>query len=168
MSRGFLLLFFGKDYVVKRFFRIAGIIILLILVGIQLIPIDRTNPAVSREVQWDSPATRELAQRACFDCHSNETVWPWYSYVAPVSLRVADHVQEGREHLNFSAWDQPNVDLEEVVENIERGEMPLSDYLLMHPEAKLSDSEKQALLDGLKATFAADPPIAREERGPAR
>lgn len=152
----------------KRFFRIVGIIILIILVGIQFIPLDRTNPAVSREVQWDSPATRELAQRACFDCHSNETLWPWYSYVAPVSLRVYSHVEEGREHLNFSAWDQPNVDLEEVVENIERGGMPLSDYLLMHPEAKLNDSEKQTLIDGLKATFAADPPIEREERGPSR
>lgn len=152
----------------KRFIRIAAIVILIILAGIQFIPVDRKNPAVSQEVAWDSPATRELAARACFDCHSNETVWPWYSYVAPVSLRLADHVEEGREHLNFSAWDQPNVDIDEVVENIEKGEMPLWDYLPMHPEAKLSPSEQQALIDGLKATFAANPPIARAERGPGR
>ena len=152
----------------KRFLRIAAIVILIILVGIQFIPVDRTNPAISQEVQWDSPATRDLAQRACFDCHSNETVWPWYSYVAPISLRLASHVAFGREHLNFSAWDQPNMDLDEVVENIEKGEMPLWDYLLMHPEAKLSDSEKLALIDGFKATFAADPPIERAERGPER
>ncbi|MBX3010375.1 MAG: heme-binding domain-containing protein [Caldilineaceae bacterium] len=150
----------------KRFVRIAGFAILAILILIQFIPIDRTNPAVTREVAWDSPETRALAQRACFDCHSNETVWPWYSYVAPISLRIASHVEEGREHLNFSAWDQPNEGLDEIVEVIERGEMPLSDYLLLHSTAKLSDTEKQALIDGLQATLTNDPPVARS--GPAR
>lgn len=69
----------------------------------RLLPVARSNPPVTREVQWDSTQIRALAQRACFDCHSNETVWPWYSYIAPISLRVADHVQEGRQKLNFSA-----------------------------------------------------------------
>jgi hypothetical protein len=62
---------------------VAGFIIL------QLVPVARTNPAVVREPQWDSPQTRELAQRACYDCHSNETVWPWYAYIAPVSWQIA-------------------------------------------------------------------------------
>ncbi|MCB0126541.1 MAG: heme-binding domain-containing protein, partial [Caldilineaceae bacterium] len=126
--------------------------------------IDRTNPAVTREVQWNSPETRAIAQRACYDCHSNETVWPWYSYVAPVSLRVADHVAEGREHLNFSEWDRANEGLEEILETINKGEMPLSDYLLMHPEAKLTAEEQRALTEGLQATLTNDPPIEGEHR----
>jgi len=150
----------------KRFLRIAGFVILGIVVLIQFIPISRSNPAITREVAWNTPETRALAQRACFDCHSNETVWPWYSYVAPISLRVAGHVSNGRNHLNFSAWDQPNEDFDEIRKVLERGEMPLSDYLLMHAEAKLSDAEKQELLEGLRETLANDPPIARTE--PAR
>lgn len=145
----------------KRFLRIAGFVILGIVVLIQFIPIDRANPAVTREVAWNSAETRALAQRACFDCHSNETVWPWYSYVAPISLRLASHVSNGRQHLNFSAWDQPNEDFDEIAKVIERNEMPLSDYLLMHSAAKLTDAEKEQLLAGLKATFANDPPIER-------
>lgn len=148
----------------KRFLRIGIVVVLGILVLIQFIPVNRTNPAVTREVQWDSPETRALTQRACFDCHSNETVWPWYSYVAPISLRVASHVEEGRERLNFSAWEQPNEDFEEIEKVINRGEMPLSDYLLIHTEAKLSDAEKEALLAGLKATFTNDPPVERSGR----
>jgi len=147
----------------KRFLRIAALVILVGFVLIQFIPIDRTNPAVTREVAWNAPETRALAQRACFDCHSNETVWPWYSYVAPISLRIASHVEEGREHLNFSAWDQPNEDFEEIAKVIERGQMPTADYLLIHTEAQLSDTEKQALLEGLRATLANDPPVARAE-----
>jgi hypothetical protein len=149
----------------KRFLRIAGVVILGIVVLIQFIPIDRTNPTVTREVAWDSVETRALAQRACFDCHSNETVWPWYSYVAPISLRVAAHVEEGREHLNFSAWDQPNEDFEEIEKVINQGGMPLSDYLLMHAEADLSEAEKQALIEGLRKTLAADPPTERARAG---
>ncbi|HRW08916.1 MAG TPA: heme-binding domain-containing protein [Caldilineaceae bacterium] len=146
----------------KKIIRNIVIALIVVLVLIQLIPIDRTNPAVTREVQWNSPETRAIAQRACYDCHSNETVWPWYSYVAPVSLRVADHVAEGREHLNFSEWDRANEGLEEILETINKGEMPLSDYLLMHPEAKLTAEEQRALTEGLQATLTNDPPIEGE------
>lgn len=145
----------------KRYLRIAGIIFALLFVLIQFIPVDRTNPTVSQEVKWDSAETRALAQRACFDCHSNETVWPWYSYVAPISLRVAEHVEHGREHLNFSAWDQSNEEFEEIEKLIRQGQMPLWDYLLAHSEADLSDAEKEALIAGLQATLANDPPIER-------
>ena len=146
----------------KRFLRIAGLALLALLVLLQLIPIRRDNPTISQEVQWDSADTQALAQRACFDCHSNETVWPWYSYVAPVSLYLANHVQEGRDRLNFSAWDQPNESFAEIEKVINRGEMPLWDYLLMHPEAALSDAEQEALIAGLRATLANDPPIERQ------
>jgi hypothetical protein len=105
-----------------------------------------------------------LAQRACFDCHSNETVWPWYAYVAPVSWRIANHVYDGRRRLNFSEWDRPNENEERIVEDMTSGRMPLWDYLLLHPEAKLTQAEQQALIDGLKQTLANDPPIVRQRR----
>jgi hypothetical protein len=150
----------------KKWLTRIGITLLVIFVLLQLIPVSRTNPPVRREVKWDSSLTRQLAQRACFDCHSNETVWPWYAYVAPISLRVADHVNEGRNKLNFSAWDQPNEDLKKIKEEIEEGGMPLSDYLLMHPGAKLTDAEKRALIEGLTATLTNDPPIEHEGERP--
>jgi hypothetical protein len=133
----------------------VGLVVFLL---IQFIPIERTNPPVTREVKWDSQETRALAQRACFDCHSNETVRPWYAYVAPVSLLLAKDMQEGRSQLNFSEWDKTFVDVREIAEVIESGYMPLPQYLLMHPEAKLTDAEKQQLITGLEATFEQDPP----------
>lgn len=139
----------------------GGVVILVLAVAIQLVPLNRTNPAVVREVKWDTPETRALAQRACFDCHSNETTWPWYSYMAPVSFVVANHVREGRDQLNFSDWTKPNADIREVERNITRGSMPSWDYLLMHANAKLTAAEQQQLIAGLKATFQQDPPIAR-------
>ncbi|MFN8444665.1 MAG: heme-binding domain-containing protein [Caldilineaceae bacterium] len=143
---------------------IALVVIWALLQVYSLVGINRSNPAVVQEVKWDSPATRDLAKRACFDCHSNETTWPWYSYVAPVSVRVANHVDEGRGRLNFSDWTQPNEDFDEIQKVLDRGEMPLWDYLLMHADAKLSAEETQTLLAGLKATYANDPPVKRERR----
>lgn len=148
----------------RKILLIFGILVVLFVL-LQLIPLSKTNPPVTREVKWDSPTTRTLAQRACFDCHSNETVWPWYARVAPASMLLANHVNEGRGRLNFSAWDQPNESYREVEKVLAEGEMPPWDYLLMHPTAKLSDSEKQQLLDGLKATYAQDPAVERK-RGP--
>ena len=123
-----------------------------------------TIPPSPRKSSGDSSQTRLLAQRACFDCHSNESVWPWYAYVAPISLRVASHVQNGRQHLNFSEWDQPNEDFDEIEKVISRGQMPLSDYLLLHPEAELSAAEKQQLIAGLQAPW----PTIRQSSGKTR
>lgn len=139
----------------------------LLFVGIQFVPVDRSNPPVTQEVRWDAPETRALAQQACFDCHSNETTWPWYAYVAPISWRVAGHVEDGRRHLNFSAWDQPNEDVEEIEEVVREGEMPLWDYVLLHGEARLTEAEQETLLNGLRATYEADPEIPRRRpQGP--
>jgi hypothetical protein len=149
----------------KKKLKIFGWILLIVLIGIQFVPAERTNPQIEDEVEWDASETRELAQRACFDCHSNETEWPWYSYIAPISWRVTEHVRHGREHLNFSEWNRPNEDLEEIKEMVEEGKMPLWDYLLMHSDAKLSDEEKAALLRGLAKTFESDPPIERRPEG---
>ena len=132
---------------------VLWILIGLVVVGllIQLVPLPGrgNNPPVISEPAWDSPQTRALAQRACFDCHSNETTWPWYSYVAPVSWLIYNDAKEGRSRMNFSDWNrgfQPSIG--EIVGEIQDGGMPPGKYLLMHPTARLSDAEKQALIAG--------------------
>src|SRR5580700_9893839 len=128
--------------------------ILLGLLGIgvliQLVPFGRqhANPAVTQEPAWDSPQTRDLARRACFDCHSNETVWPWYSNVAPVSWLNQRDVNGGRNHLNFTEWDHVQKHAKDVAEQVKEGGMPPWFYLPMHPAARLTAAEKQALIDG--------------------
>lgn len=137
---------------------VVGIIILGVIclgLGIQLLPYGRnhTNPPVVAEPAWDSPQTRELAKRACFDCHSNETAWPWYTNVAPVSWLVYHDVEEGRSKLNFSQWGQGKQEVKEIVEVVQEGEMPMPMYLPLHPEANLNAADKQALIQGLEKTF---------------
>jgi hypothetical protein len=142
----------------------AGLL-LIGLVIIQLVPVERTNPPVVREPNWDSAQTRDLMARACLDCHSNDTNWPWYAYVAPVSWLVTHDVQEGRAAVNFSEW-QPGQE-NEAVEAILEGEMPLKIYLITHPEARLSEAETQALIAGLEATLgpSSEAGEARETNG---
>jgi hypothetical protein len=139
-------------------------IVLLLVVGfaaIQLVPYgrDHTNPPTVKEPVWDSPRTRELAQSACFDCHSNITAWPWYTSVAPVSWLVQHDVDEGRGKLNFSEWQRPQeVDVREVMEALREGSMPPLQYRLVHSAARLSDQEKQDLELGLSKTWESSPP----------
>ena len=155
--------------------RVAGIglgVIAALGVGIQLVPFghDHSNPPIVTETQWDSQQTRDLFYRACADCHSYETKWPWYSNVAPVSWLVMRDVQEGRSRFNISApierrgpgeggeggerrgerGDDSPAGL------VQRGEMPMPIYLITHPEARLTDAEKQQLVDGLNATFGGE------------
>jgi len=144
----------GKKILIIAGFALLGLIAFGLL--IQLVPYgkDYTNPPVVAEPAWDSQQTRALAQRACFDCHSNETVWPWYSRIAPVSWLVRRDVDEGREKLNFSEWGAAKNDdrdeVDELAEVVQEGEMPLPIYLLMHPEAALTNAEKQELINGLE------------------
>src|SRR5487761_1904633 len=100
--------------------------LVLAAVLIQFIPFghDHTNPASVKEPAWDSPATRDLVRRACFDCHSNQSVWPWYSNVAPVSWLVQRDVNGGRAHLNFTQWDRPQRHAKDVAEEVKTGDMP--------------------------------------------
>lgn len=123
--------------------------------AIQLVPYgrDHTNPPVTGEPPWDSATTRELAVVACFDCHSNETVWPWYSNVAPFSWRLQRHVDEGRAKLNISEWGRRAQETQEIVEAVTEGGMPPWDYLLLHPAARLSDADTRTFVDGLGRTF---------------
>lgn len=140
--------------------RLLLIVVLIAVAGfllIQLVPYgrDHTNPPVQSEPNWDSPQTRTLAQRACFDCHSNETNWPWYSHVAPMSWLVQHNTDEGRRYLNFSTWNQGGASHEagESMEAIAEGYMPPADYMLIHSDARLTQAEKKVLLDGLRATI---------------
>ncbi len=145
--------------------------VVILGVAIQLVPYGHahTNPPVRQEPAWDRPTTRELAARACYDCHSNQTVWPWYSQIAPVSWLIQNDVDRGRQRLNFSEWNRPQRGARagSVDRRIQRGSMPPWYYLLMHSQASLSDAEKQTLVRGLDTTVAQDhPPVATraEER----
>ena len=133
------------------------ILILIVLFGvIQFIPYGKnhTNPKVMAEPKWDSPKTKELFVRGCADCHSNKTKWPWYSNIAPLSWSIYHHVEEGREHFNVSMWGiQKKNDGDKASKEVKEGEMPLPSYLIAHPEARFSEEETKALIEGLKKTF---------------
>ena len=127
----------------------------LIVLIIQVVPYgrDHSNPPVRTEPAWDTENTRDLAKSACFDCHSNETVWPWYSHIAPVSWLIQRDVEEGRSRLNFSEWDSPQHEAHDAPEVVQAGEMPPWYYTIMHADAKLSTAEKDALIQGLQASL---------------
>ena len=129
--------------------------VLFIAVLIQFIPFGRShiNPSETKEPAWSSPDMRVLIRRACFDCHSNETVWPWYSNIAPVSWLVQRDVNDGRSHLNFTEWDRPQRHAKDVAEQVKQGDMPPWFYLPMHPAARLTAAEKQALIDGAEKSL---------------
>jgi uncharacterized protein YxeA len=130
--------------------------IVVAFVAIQLVPVDRSNPPVEAEVPA-SPEARAVLRRACYDCHSHETVWPWYSRVAPVSWLVARDVHEGREELNFSTWNryvtkQQIEKLSESWEEVAEGEMPPSFYLPVHRDAVLSAEDRAILREWARGT----------------
>ena len=121
----------------------------LALLAIQLVPVDRTNPPVETEVPAP-PALLAVLKRACFDCHSYETKWPWYSRVAPVSWLIGHDVHEGRKELNFSTWNRLDSKkqlkaMHESWEEVEEGEMPPWFYLPPHPDAQLSPEDRDVL-----------------------
>ena len=133
----------------------APIALVVVLALAQVVPYGRshTNPPVTGEPAWDSPQTRELVARACYDCHSNETVWPWYSNLAPVSWLVQRDVMEARHKLNFSEWDQPQREAKKLPKIVSRGEMPPWLYTIPHTNARLTDTEREQLVQGLQATL---------------
>ena len=119
-------------------------------VGIQFVPVTRDNPPVTSELRAP-PAVLRILRRSCYDCHSNETRWPWYSRVAPMSWGVADHVHEGRRDLNFSTWPVLDFELQDLAfrdirEQVSEGHMPLRSYLWVHRDARLSDADRKVLL----------------------
>jgi hypothetical protein len=141
----------------KRILRWAVTSLAPVALLIQAVPYgrDHANPPVATEPSWDSPRTRELAQRACFDCHSNEVRWPWYSHVAPVSWLVQHDVDEGRAAMNVSEWNRPQEEAQEAAQELLDGEMPPWFYCGLHASARLNVMERDALAQGLTATFGA-------------
>lgn len=136
----------GKKIRLKIFFLLAAILVL-----IQFVPVEKTNPPILKEPNWDTNKTRNYAVRACFDCHSNETVWPGYASIAPISWFVIGHVKDGRKHLNFSEWNSKSS--EEIIDELKAREMPLKSYLLLHPSSKLNDTELNEFIEGMKNTI---------------
>ncbi len=129
-------------------------------IAIQLVPYGRNhvNPPIVHEPAWNNPETRDLTKRVCFNCHSNETIWPLYSKIAPASWLIYSDVAEARQKLNFSDWkggQRGGENSFEIRKEIESGKMPPIQYRLAHPEAKLDDASKKALVDGLEATVKA-------------
>ncbi|ODS56214.1 MAG: hypothetical protein ABS36_07355 [Acidobacteria bacterium SCN 69-37] len=121
----------------------------LLLVAAQFVPVQRTNPPIEQDVAAPA-AVDALLRRACYDCHSHETVWPWYARVAPVSWLVVHDTNEGRRHINFSTWNQLTPAervraLEDTWKAVDTGRMPMSIYVPMHPDARLSDADKATL-----------------------
>lgn len=145
-----------KKHKGSTWLKVLGLLVAAFLL-IQLIPYGRahTNPPVVREPQWQDATTKDLVTRACYDCHSNESVWPWYSNVAPVSWLIQRDVDEGRQKLNFSEWGAREMEVDEIIEVVQEGEMPPVQFTLIHPEARLSEAERAQLVSGLGASLAA-------------
>ena len=142
-----------------------GILVLVLLFGlIQLVSYghDHSNPAVYQEPKWNSPQTRELVSNACFDCHSNETVWPWYSNIAPVSWLIQHDVEEGRGVLNLSEWGLREAEAEEIGEVIHEGEMPPWYYVMLHPKANLSEADKGLLIKGMATSMGGEVMVSED------
>jgi hypothetical protein len=127
------------------------LVIVTVIVLIQFVPYgwDHSNPPVLDRAPWPSQSAERLARAACYDCHSNETDWPVYSYVAPMSWLVRSDVEEGRDELNFSHWDDHDSEADDAADAVVDGSMPPTRYTLLHPEADLSAEEQRELIDAL-------------------
>lgn len=133
----------------RKGLKFAALVFVLAVLSIQAIRIDKLNPPVQSDIQAD-PAIQSLLRSACYNCHSNETVWPWYSNVAPISWLLASDVNEARSHLNFSMWRaySSNVQsnkLAAIEEEVQSGDMPLWYYMLVHSEARLSQEDRSKI-----------------------
>jgi hypothetical protein len=127
------------------------IILISLFLVIQLIPVERENPSLDTNLEIKAPPeVKSILKNSCFDCHSNQTNWPFYGYVAPISWLVAHDVNDGRKHLNFSEWNNyPAEKIKnikgEIVEEVSGDKMPLGIYTLIHSSAKLSEEQKLVL-----------------------
>jgi hypothetical protein len=125
------------------------VIVVVLLIGAQFIPVNRSNPPVTGQIQVPPDVSRIL-RTSCYDCHSNETVWPWYSYVAPVSWMVAHDVHEGRSKMNFSTWQEMSKKdqaekVRKIWEHVSEGKMPPERYLIKHRNARLTEEDRRIL-----------------------
>lgn len=143
-----------RRWSLRKVARWVGLGFVALFLAIQLVPYgrDHANPPVTQAAVWPSEAVHDLAVRACYDCHSNESRWPWYANIAPISWLVQNDVDEGRRKLNFSEMDRRQ-EGDEAAETIREGEMPPWFYTIPHPDARLSSTEKQDLIAALTAMF---------------
>lgn len=138
---------------------VRGLIVFVAaLAAIQLVPVERANPPVESDIAAPDEV-KKILRRSCYDCHSNETRWPWYARIAPVSWLIASDVKEGRREVNFSEWNKFTGGrrarkFKEIVEQLEHEKMPQWYYLLLHPDAKLSPAEKDTILNWAKQALA--------------
>lgn len=147
-----------------RWIRWGFLGLLAFFVAIQFVPYgrDHTNPPVAQAASFAPGAGLELARGACFDCHSNETQWPWYTNIAPGSWLVQRDVDEGRATLNFSEWNRPQAEVDELLDVVEGGGMPPVSYTLIHPSARLSDADRATLLAAMEQMLKDSPPTQGE------
>ena len=132
-----------------RLVKLAAVAFCVALIAIQFVPVNRTNPPAQGDLRASAEVVSVL-RRACYDCHSNESVWPWYSRLAPVSWVIARDVNEGRAVLNFSTWNQLSAEqqakaIKESWEEVAEGKMPTWYYVVLHPEARLSANDQSVL-----------------------
>ena len=122
-------------------------------VAVQFVPYGwrHPNPPVTMDAPWPDAASERIARESCYSCHSNETDWPLYSYVAPMSWLVRNDVERGREELNFSTWDRDDGDADDAAESIVDGAMPPDRYTALHRGASLTDEEAAVIVAALAA-----------------
>jgi Haem-binding domain len=142
-----------------------GALGLVVLFGlIQLIPYGHAkNPPVTKAAVWPSAEAQTLAENACYDCHSNLTKRWWGTQIAPASWLAQSDENGGRNILNFSEWDKPQADVDEVIEAVQSGSMAPVQYKLFHRDARLSDTERRRLIAGLEQLYATDPPAGTKQ-----
>ena len=132
-----------------KFIKYIFILIIVAVIGIQFIKVEKTNPPVTGDIK--APAeVKNIFRNACYDCHSNETEWPWYSSVAPISWFIEDDVRDGRKHLNFSEWEtykdtRKTKKREEIWDEVNEGSMPLKMYTYLHPKSNLDFNQKSII-----------------------
>lgn len=148
----------------RKYLKWTIIALAVAFIAIQLVPVERTNPPVEPNMTFQARVKvpqeiDRIIRRSCFDCHSHETKWPWYAHIAPSSWLVTSDVKNARSLLNFSNWDYKMFRsvgrLDQMAQEVFDGKMPLPQYLLMHPSARLSQAEKDTLINWVE--------VAREE-----
>jgi hypothetical protein len=129
------------------------VVLAAVLVAMQLVPYGwrHSNPPVVQDAPWPDAQSEAIARESCYACHSNETDWPFYSYVAPMSWLVRRDVDRGRDEMNFSRWDRDADEADDAIEMVRKGAMPPSQYTLIHRGAKLTDDEVAVLVAALES-----------------
>ena len=133
------------------------LVIVGILIAMQFIIVSKTNPTINEDIKVNPPQeVLSILKASCYDCHSNETIWPAYSNIAPLSWSIVAHVNDGRDALNFSNWEDIDKKikikrLKRAIKTVNNGMMPLSSYLWLHDEAKLTNDQKNTLVEWFKS-----------------